>query len=54
MSDEQGSYLIIAPNRPTPEEYKRGARLIPSMMDPPDSILVWRAPVATLVEQEGK
>ena len=36
------SYLIISPNAPTPEEYARGARLIPSMLD--ERVLVWRVP----------
>lgn len=35
-------YLIIQPNRPTAEEYARGARLIPSMLD--EGVYVWRVP----------
>mgnify|MGYP000026379245 CR=1 FL=1 len=38
------SYLVIQPQRPTPEEYARGARLIPSMLD--EGVCVWRVPVA--------
>lgn len=36
------SYLVIQPQRPTPEEYARGARLIPSMLD--EGVCVWRVP----------
>lgn len=38
----RGSYLIIFPDSPTAEEYARGARLIPSMVD--EGIKVWRVP----------
>lgn len=39
---ETRDYLVIAPDRPTPEEYRRGAQLIPSMLD--EGALVWRVP----------
>lgn len=39
----QKDYLIVWPDRPSPEEYRRGARLIPSMMD--EGVLVWRVPL---------
>lgn len=43
MSDlPRTSYLIVAPDRPSAEEYARGASLIPSMLD--EGFKVWRVP----------
>lgn len=45
MEDQhRDSYLVISPDRPTAEEYARGARLIPSMMD--EGACVWRVPAS--------
>jgi hypothetical protein len=35
-------YLKVFPDKPTEEEYKRGASLIPSMLD--EGFKVWRIP----------
>jgi hypothetical protein len=36
------SYLIVEPDRPSADEYARGAALIPSMLD--EGVRVWRVP----------
>lgn len=40
----RNSYLVVAPDRPTAEEYARGAKLIPSMLE--EGVNVWRVPEA--------
>jgi len=39
-------YLIVWPDEPTAEEYARGARLIPSLLD--EGVRVWRVPAPKL------